>query len=222
MVTHSSLTHTLSAGERQDANRTGMQTHSDALLQASRRVDWRFLLPDPELGQVACVGPARGTLPESLRLFSASLTLIETPRACGDTAQYDVVVASGPSYQTLRQMARLVRPGGFLYVEAHRRLWPGRPVSVKVPQPRCAADYLAVVERLGFVEAQAYWHWPDFESCSEIVPLDDRAALVHVFTRRRSDVATRLKSTLGRWLLWSGLLALVIPCFSIVAHRPGR
>jgi len=221
METHSSLTHTLVADERRDADEAAARTHSDALLQASRRVDWRFLLPNPDLGQVVYIGSARGALPESLRLFSASLTVLETPRARGDTVQYDVVVASGPSYPTLRQMARLVRPGGFLYVEAHRRLWPGRPSSVKVPQLRCAADYIAVVERLGFVEARAYWHWQNFESCNEIIPLDDRAALLHAFTRRRSDRVTRLKSALGRWLVQVGVFARLVPCFSVVACKRG-
>jgi hypothetical protein len=39
----------------------------DSLLQASRRLDWRFLLADPELGRVACLGSHDPELVESLR-----------------------------------------------------------------------------------------------------------------------------------------------------------
>ncbi len=221
MGTPNSLTQTLIADERRDADEVGARMHSDALLQAARRVDWRFLLPEPELGRVACLGPARGTLPESLRLFSASLTVIETPQARENTAQYDVVVASGPSDEALRQMVGLVRPGGFLYVEACGPLRPGRLLNDRGPRPRFAADYLAAVERHGFVEARAYWHWPNFESCHEIIPLDDRTALLHALTRRGSDRLARLKSAFGWWLVQAGVFARTVPCFSVVARKEG-
>lgn len=45
----------------------------DMLLQASRRVDWRFLLPNPALGRVAYVGPVDSEHAASLRLFLPNL-----------------------------------------------------------------------------------------------------------------------------------------------------
>ena len=176
----------------------GSEGASDTALQISRRIDWRFLLPDPNLGQVAHIGPAQATLLESLRLFSESLTVIGMPReSAGTTGQYDVVVASRPSYEALREAADLVRPGGFVYVEAYGQFRPGR-LSIKGPRLRYPADYVATLEQLGLTEVQPYWHWPDFDS---------------------GNTGAQLKSVLGRWLLWSGLLTLVIRCFSIVAHR---
>src|SRR5262245_35723918 len=117
MVSDNLLTQPMIAGEPHAANNQATQLDADALLQASRRVDWRFLLPDPNLGRVAYLGPARGALLESLRLFSVSLALGE---AAG--AQYDVVVAHNPSLDGLRHAAELVRPGGFLYLEAYSPL----------------------------------------------------------------------------------------------------
>ncbi|HET9221685.1 MAG TPA: hypothetical protein VFO07_04240 [Roseiflexaceae bacterium] len=191
---------------------------ADALLQASRRVDWRFLLPDPNLGQVAYLGPRRGALLDSLRLFSAALAVGEAASIGG--AQYDVVVAHAPSLDGLRRAAGLVRPGGFLYVEVygltHRRRL-GRGYS---HWPRFGADYLAAIERLGLAEATAHWHWPNFESCAEIVPLADRDALLLAMRRRRSGAGARLKSILGRVLLRSGLFVRLAPCFSVVARKP--
>ena len=204
------------AAPQQPAGR-GAELDSDALLQASRRLDWRFLLPDPSLGQVAYVGPARGALLDSLRLFSAVLTMIDRSDTQAErAAQYDLVVARGPAPDALWRAADLVRPGGFLYVEVANRLWPRRRGA---GGPRYAADYVAALGSHGFDEVAAYWHWPNFESCAEIVPLDDRDALLLAFSRRRSGTVARLKTTAGRWLLRSGLLARVVPCFSVLAHR---
>ena len=209
------------------SNTTQPQTQmdSDALLQASRRLDWRFLLPDPALDRVAYIGLAHGALVESLRLFSTSLTVVD-PRAADDrTAQYDVVVATDPTYAMLQRAVALVRPGGCLYVETHaalrlrRRGDTGRRMN-KSPRLRYAADYVTVLRRLGLASVEAHWHWPNFESCAEIVPLDDRAALLLAFARRQSGPAARMKSTLGRWLLRGGLFARLVPCFSVVGRKP--
>jgi hypothetical protein len=197
------------------ANSGAAQFDADALLQASRRVDWRFLLPDPNLGHVAYLGPARGALLESLRLFSASLAQGE---AAG--AQYDVVAAHNPSSDALWRAAGLVRPGGYLYVEAFGPLHRSRLRHGLGRWPRFAADYVAAVERLGLAEAVAHWHWPNFESCAEIVPLADLDAMLLALGRRRSGAGARLKSAFGRALLRSGLFARLAPCFSVVARKP--
>ncbi len=227
IVSDSSPTQLSIAGERHEEVRLDTPIQSDALLQASRRVDWRFLLPDPNLGQVAYLGPARGTLLESVKLFSAALTLVKTPPPLDPSlAQYDVVVAHQPSYLTLLQAATLARRGGFLYVEAYGLFWPGRRqrrnglrVNMNDPRLRYPSDYLDTLRRLGFAAVEAYWHWPSFEACAEIVSLSDQAALLHALGRRRSDWAARLQSTIGRWLVRTGWLARLVPCFSVVAHH---
>jgi hypothetical protein len=101
-------THTSSALQTSKAlpNSCADSSGSEAALQISRRSDWRFLLPDPNLGQVAYLGAPCGTLAESLRLFSESHIVIGMPcENAGTTRQYDVVVASRPSYQPLREAA---------------------------------------------------------------------------------------------------------------------
>src|SRR6185436_21148578 len=123
----------------------GPAIDTDALLQASRRVDWRFLLPDPRLGRVAYVGPARGALVESLRLFSASVTMAGTASAANATGQYELVVASGPSLEILRRASELVGPGGFLYVEAYGR-FQRRGTDRRLRDP---SDYVRALGLLG-------------------------------------------------------------------------
>jgi SAM-dependent methyltransferase len=175
-------------------------------------VDWRFLLPDPNLGQVAYIGPAHGSLPESLRRFSAALTLGDDAPAHDDhPAQFDIVVAQMPSRERLREAVALVRPNGFLYVEVRQRwAWSGW---------RSPAALASVLRQCGFVEVEAYWHWPNFDACAEIVPLGNPAAVRHALGRRRSGRAARVKSALGRALSQLGLLARLVPCFSIVARK---
>lgn len=192
-----------------------------SILQASRRLDWRFLLPAPDLGQVAYIGPARGTLLEALRLFSASLAVIEmSEREDGgpSSARYEVVVVSTPAPAALRQAVMLLRPGGWLYVEAHSPFsrWG---VRRRFRWPRFARDYRRLLHQLGMDEIQAHWHWPDFESCTKIIPLDNRTAILHAFAAQRPGVGALLRLVLGRRLLHSGLLALVVQHFGVVARR---
>lgn len=186
------------------------ESDPDTLLQASRRLDWRFLLPDPALRSVGYSGPARGALLDSLRLFSESLAMLDSGDAA---AQYDLVVARTPKPAALARAAAAVRPGGFLYVEVRQSLRPGGP------RPRSPADYVAVIARHGFEDVTAHWHWPNFEACAEIVALDQRNALLLALARRRAGSGARLKSAFGSALVRSGLMARVVPCFSVVGRR---
>jgi len=229
-LTDSSVARTTIVNGRQETNEGSAAIDSDALLQASRRVDWRFLLPDPELGHVAYVGPPRGTLLASLKLFSASLTVIETPQAYYEenVTQYDVVVTSGPTYETLRWTVDRVRQGGFLYIEAyglfqlgkfsHR---VGRLMRLRRPELRYPIDYITAVKQLGLVDANAFWFWPNFETCTKVIPLDDHTALSYLFAQRHpsGSIKAQLKAKLGHWFLQSGLLMRLIPSFGIVAQR---
>lgn len=201
--------------------RRRISVDTDALLQASRRLDWRFLLPHPELGYVGYVGNTDAELLESLRLFSAATTRIDASAAPGEerlVRPCDVVVVSDPSSQELAAALRRLRPGGSLYLEGHRRLGAltGAPGSAR---PRCAADYRSILRRLSLVDVRAYWHWPSFARCAEIVPLDDRTALLHALARRRGAGMARLKAGLGRSLVKLDYMERFAPCFSLVGQR---
>lgn len=192
---------------------------NDALLEASRRIDWRFLLPDPNLREVLLVGPQHGELAKSLKLFSAALTVVDGLAALQDhSTQYDTVVLADPVYELLEAAARHVRPSGFLYVEA-RTILSGLVVWRIGKRMRFVADYLAAVERLGFECAEAHWHWPNFDSCAEIVPLGEPTSLLHALGRRRTTLAARWKTSLCRGLVRLGVFSYFVPCFSLVAQK---
>ncbi|NUQ65494.1 MAG: hypothetical protein HUU20_23750 [Pirellulales bacterium] len=192
-----------------------------SLLALSRRIDWRFLMPDPCLGEVLYLGPEESDLVEALEQFSASVTAVDalqTPAA--NTARYDRVVLTRPTYDTLRAAAEAIRPGGYLYLEA-RTFHSGMGSRRRTGQPRLrfAADFTRAVGNLGFDCAESYWHWPSFRLCEEMVPLGDVGAMLHVFARRGKGPIARCKAAIGRMLVYVGLFSYLVPCFSVVARK---
>jgi hypothetical protein len=172
------------------------QADRQDLLAASRRVDWRFLWPDPLLRRVALVGEERPRLRAALELLSE--------RVVGADESPDLVVVCGATPDDLRRAAERVPPGGRLYAELRG--------------PRVAhARALALLSGLGFGGLAAHWHHPDFERCEEIVPLASPEVVRHALGRRGS----RLRARVGRLALETGLLGRVIPCVSIVGQRRG-
>jgi hypothetical protein len=185
----------------------------DALLQASRRVDWRFLLPRPELGRVACIGETDPELVRSLSLLSADLTA-QSAATNGPEPSYDLVVLRNASPDELEAARSRLRPGGWLYVEVDNPL-RRRPARAA----RSARGYARELRRLGFVDVNAQVHWPDFSSCRAIVPLDDAAAVRHGLApgrRRRARLVRRLAPLLAA----TRQLALFVPCASALGCRP--
>jgi hypothetical protein len=186
----------------------------DALLQASRRVDWRFLLPRPELGRVACIGETDPELVRSLRLFSSELTASQSPAADEDEPSYDLVVLRNASLGELEAARSRLRSGGWLYVEVDNPLRRKRARAA-----RSARGYARSLRRLGFVDVDAHVHWPDFASCRAIVPLDAAAAIRHGLAqgqRSRARLVTRLAPALAA----TRQLALFVPCASALGRRP--
>lgn len=198
----------------------------EQLLQASRRLDWRFLLPDPALERVGYLGPTQGALVTSLRLFAQELTFLSAMGSAPKPEQYDVVVLYEPTPRTLQQAATLVRPGGALYVEVHGPLWPAKwlhrsPLTL-FQQPRLwqPTDYVQALTKAGFTEANAFWFWPDFDHCTKIIPLADPVVLPYVFAQptKPRGAKARLKAAYKQWLVQSGWSTVTQPSFGIVAY----
>jgi aminoglycoside phosphotransferase len=171
-----------------------LRTDRHDLLVASRRVDWRFLLPDPELRRVAIVGEASAGLREALELFGGELG------SGRDAPELVVAAAAGP--RELRVAAELVPPGGWLYAELRRG-----------PVARFGRA-LALVRELGLGEAAAHWHLPSFDRSQEIVPLAHDEVVGHALERH----GARFRIP-GRALLRAGLLRRLAPCVSVLARR---
>lgn len=183
------------------------------LLQASRRVDWRFLLPEPALGKVVCTGACDGDLLESLELLATSVTVLEGRDEKSATAgSFDLAVLCAPTRGELERAVSLLRPGGSVYLEA-RSVVRDRRLS------QLASGYARTFERLGLEDTQLFWHVPSFSRASAIVPLSEPRAVRSFLRRRRGRTHARFGARLGRLLAGTPLLALTAPHVSLVARR---
>lgn len=199
-----------------------------ALLPASRRVDWRFLLPDPRLGRVLCLGPAPQTLVASLKIFSGSLAVVASATDEMADALFDVLVACDPPSPAVTDAARFVRPGGFVYFEMHGPLSMLRGATRASGRAAFSKNGLSgpqnVARRLGaagFQDVGLTWHWPDFETCKMMIPLDEPAAALSIFARGGWGLKAQVGRVLGKLLAGSGFLPWIAPCVSVLGRRGG-
>ncbi len=197
---------------------------TDSTLQLSRRLDWRFLLPEPHLRRVAYVGPSQSSLANALEQFSEKLkifTVVENANPRLYEAAFDLVVMAEPALAQLENVQQWLAPRGYLYAEAqhawdwrNERRLPARARSLPTIEEWC--DRLA---RLGFVEIKGYWHRPSFEHAVQIIPLRDASARDFVFSRRAEDFMSQLKFATGRTLMNKNWLARLLQCVSITACK---
>ncbi|MCG8604773.1 hypothetical protein MJD09_07225 [bacterium] len=195
-------------------------------LELVRRIDWRFLLPDPNLGTVAYVGPEDETLTSALKRFCDSLIMLDgsTPSGSGQEDQrYDVLTSRADWNQTARACSRL-RKGGYLYWEIERASPLGifgsktTPASLKTGRVYFNR-YIELLESSGFRDVSVHWHRPDFDNCLDIVPLNTKGALEHFFSRDSADIKGRVKKIGGLFLNKTGLVHRWAPCISLTASK---
>lgn len=178
------------------------------LRQAIRRLDWRFLLPDPALGRVACLGRAEGSLAEALRATGTAPTFIAGPLADAHRAAFDTVVVANPSRESLAAAADLLRPGGWLYAELTGGAGRARRIARQA-------------RGMGFADVQRHWHWPDFERGTRILPLDNGGALAYALLKGRRGVAGAALAALLRGAQRAGALRWAARHVSLTARREG-
>ena len=186
------------------------------LLQMARRLDWRFLLQDSALDNVAYVGEADGSLLAALRVFAKAVDVLDSATLSGRTphGRYDGIVLEGPSRAEFRPARRLLRPSGHLYAEVDRRRTrreggrPGRP-----------GLFGAAAGAAGFGDVRLHWHWRTFDTCTRIIPLDDPTAFGYLAAAGALGAAARARAALGRGLLQAGALGWAVSCFSVVGRN---
>lgn len=203
-------------------------TQTELLLHTVRRLDWRFLLPTPSLTQVAYLGASDSTLAAALAHFATELTHVTGAAAeqqgTQKLGQYDVVVAVNPTPQQIKLAARLMKPGGSLYIEGYgiatigKQLLRGR--GWRKQQLWQPAAYVKALQRLGLTQVDLFWFWPNHERCTKIIPLDESVALAQAFAlyRQSHGLQERLAAQGQKWFLRSGFLTYVVPSYSVVAR----
>lgn len=210
----------------------------EQIVQISRRIDWRFLMPQPELREVVLIGSAEEEMIEALRHFSDSLKIFSPVAPGGSSVEsrerFDVAVVNSADPLTVQWAYEMLKPGAYLYWEVRRGKSPESPRGKNVqPQngsmgaavrdsfPRFAHihSYKKYLQESGFREIEINWHYPGFKNCKKIIPLEDSYALQYVFSRQQSSFSGRLKLWGGQLLNKSRLLPFIVPCFSLVAQK---
>jgi hypothetical protein len=166
------------------------------VIDDARRADWRFLLPDPQLGGVAYLPPHDTELVRALEACGASVDLGGASHAA------EVVVITGGGPAGIARGRELLRAGGWLYAE--------------VPGWRTPA-WERALRRSDFDEVAAHWLWPSARGCREIVPLEP-LALRHALQRRDPGARLRLRARVAGLVARTRLFRLALRHTAVVAR----
>ncbi len=151
-----------------------------------RRVDWRFLLPNPRPARSICF--ADGLLAQAVAAVSGDMIepITQPIGVC------DLAVAVNPTREILQAAWTALRPGGACYMEWHSPL-AGGPASVRQR-----------LEAAGFTNATCYWTWPwpDRGPTLFWLPMEAPTVVRYYLANRAQS-----QSLTGR--VWSRLLEMI-------------
>lgn len=192
---------------------------SGRALELSRRLDWRFLLPEPTLRSVGYFGDSSKLL-TALEMFGQSVTAFSGDNSGPVCPRFDTVVLRYPSLQIVEAAGRMTKPEGHMYIEVPGTLSRIRNRTVMTQGLAGILKYARTLWKLQFDDIHAYWHRPGFEGCREIIPLFDSVAMRFVLSRERpTNLAREFGLIAARCLLRTGLLPHLVPCYSVIAHK---
>ncbi|MFQ5638053.1 MAG: hypothetical protein ACE5IR_08665 [bacterium] len=174
-----------------------------------RRLDWRFLLPDPRLNRVIYFGPENDPLAAALKQFADFFQDGSCNGRREDPCDFDVAVLKTEKPLILERVHTVLKTGGYLYceIDSGQDGFPG--ITKQIER----------LKNAGFAKVWVYWHRPNFENCLDIVPLGEKQAIDHFFGQKRTDVKGRVKTAAGRLLSALGMLRLMISNLSFVACK---
>ncbi len=130
-----------------------------------RRVDWRFLMPNPLPARSLCL--AGGPLARAVGMVSGSVS--RSPD--GRDGTFDLVVLRNPSRGDLREAWSALRPNGRCYSEWY---WP---------HPSGASRVRQELRRAGFTDTACHWPFPPRMPSQFWLPLDSPATIERVRMR---------------------------------------
>lgn len=183
-------------------------------LALSRRIDWRFLLPNPTLDNAASVGRCDKSLRSALELFSPTTEFHESATSLSQGREFDLVVLSSSRAADVEQVAPRITPGGSIYIEVRRRL------TAPATWFRTPARVASHLRQLGFENVQSHWHWRRFTSATSFLPIHDGDSAAHYFfNHQATSFRGWCKTLVGRIALEFGFRDLLIGSYSIVGRK---
>jgi hypothetical protein len=186
------------------------------LLQASRRIDWRFLLPRPQLACIVYIGRHDAALIGALRAH-ADLTIVGADTDQPSPSAFDLAALKDASLGSISAGRDLVRPGGWVYAEVRRVL---RRHGAAPAGARPVSRWRRAFVDTGLTEVTAHWHVPNHDAAAFLVPLGDPAGVRLVLRRHQGSAAGHAKAMAGRLLAATGLVELAVRDASVLGRRP--
>ena len=151
-------------------------------LDASRRIDWKYLLGEPQLRDVTVLDPVGDDLRTALEVFADRVRPVPIDdielRDPGEPYS-DLVVVPGANARRLEQALSLVPPGGWIYAEFPRRSLSSFRDPARLPG--------------GFSPIRRYWVHPSHASPKAFVDLGSPGPV-------RALVARHTRGPIGRIL----------------------
>ena len=194
-------------GARAELARPDRGTYSNATPERTRnarlrRVDWRFLLPDPSPKTTVCYD---AQLRGAVALVSDRVLLpADTGSGC------DLAVLADPDLPTLTAARERLTAGSACYVEwSPRRLHRARVVKRRL-------------EEAGYESVQTYWPWPNRAAAHVWLPMDSRAALRYYLATRatRRGILLRVAHAVAHIFGDVALRIGVAPGIVVIARKP--
>lgn len=145
--------------------------------QLLRRVDWRFLLPDPGAARTVCF--ASGELRQAVGLVAGELR--EPGTHAGEN---DLAVVTDPDGATLAAARTALRDGGCLYGEWRSSFLTARSLTDRLQQA-------------GFTDVRCYRPWPSLGATRAWLPVGARGPMSYLLLHHRRLPGQRLALLLG-------------------------
>lgn len=185
------------------------QNSEDSQLQLVRRLDWRFLFEEVELGHVAYGGQQDEELWQALSTFSGTLTRVSE---LDNLQSVDCLVLKNPSLSEFQNSLKSLKLGARFYVEFQRK-------RSQITLNRFHYLYISAARRLGYHHLQSNWHWPNFAEANRIIPLSSPEGLAYVYAKGRTDKKTQLKVFGLSQLVRTRLLHSLVTCLSLTGAK---
>jgi phosphotransferase family enzyme len=174
-----------------------------------RRVDWRFLLPNPNPKNTLCL--TEGQLADAVEYISESVTYSDSNPVGHD---YDLAVAVNPDQRTLDTAVSALKPGGSCYIEWDLKFHN----NVNTIKSR--------LEHSGLNNIDIYFPnpSPDLSLSAIWIPIESSGAINYFILKSLSDKRKSVLKTIGkilRWSIWSLIPNLFKehPIFLIPGYR---
>lgn len=167
-----------------------------------RRVDWRFLLDDAQLREVATIDGERDRLLiDAVRHLGATVV---GASAVGEEG-VDTVLARDPDGDAIGRALALRSPNGSIVVQSSTR--------------RARRDVAARLRRAG-LSVRQYGCWPTCAGATRFVPLDDRTELIASASAAKNRHRRAVGTVLARIGLGSQLFSHTTSIATTGPHSP--